>query len=267
MSNHSRRSLELKSQAHPNLIDGEPVTRDTYVSQFETLRHEDENGEYWLARELMKPGGYSDWRNWETAIKKAKLSAINTMGETAGQNQVVGVTNMVPTGSGARREVQDWRLTRFGAYLAFQNGDPRKPEIAAAQAYFAIQTRYAEMEQAKDVVSDRLDRVESIVGKLVEAVASLAGSVAKIVPARQFEVEPWTGEPSEPVYPVQYSSGKLSGVQKPYVRLPISEFALGREIRVTLSDGSRTTAVMCHLFTPPVWGSDGQVFLDIPLGS
>lgn len=37
---------------------------------------------------------------------------------------------MVTLGSGAEREVPDWHLTRYAAYLVAMNGDPIKPEIA-----------------------------------------------------------------------------------------------------------------------------------------
>jgi len=37
--------------------------------------------------------------------------------------------------------VNDYHLSRFACYLIAQNGDPRKPEIANAQKYFAIQAR------------------------------------------------------------------------------------------------------------------------------
>ena len=49
------------------------------------------------------------------------------------------VTKMVQIGSGARRNLQDYMLTRYACYLIAQNGDSKKEEIAFAQTYFAVQ--------------------------------------------------------------------------------------------------------------------------------
>ena len=52
---------------------------------------------------------------------------------------------MVQIGSGAEKEVKDYKLTRYACYLIAQNGDPRKEVIALAQTYFAVQTRKQEI--------------------------------------------------------------------------------------------------------------------------
>jgi DNA-damage-inducible protein D len=111
-------------------------------SPFDAIRRTDERGEYWSARELMKPLGYDQWRRFEDAVERAKASA-EAAGHSAADH-IAGAGNMVGIGSGAKRTVKDFRLTRYGCYLVAMNGDPRKPEVAAAQTYFAVQTHRAE---------------------------------------------------------------------------------------------------------------------------
>lgn len=127
------------------------------ASPFDHIRRTDENGEYWSARELMPLLGYgADWRNFTASIDRAKFAALNT-GEDV-DRVFVGVTEN-PSELGGRPRA-DFRLTRYAAYLVALNGDPRKSEIAAAQTYFAVKTREAEVAAppAPDLASlSRLD--------------------------------------------------------------------------------------------------------------
>jgi len=123
---------------------------------FEALKRLNQHGaEYWSARDLQPRLGYSQWRRFEEAVKRAVSSC-----ETSGNNPAhhfAGAGKMIATGKGATREVSDFHLSRFACYLIAQNGDPRKPEIAAAQHYFAVQARRQELADALAADKERLE--------------------------------------------------------------------------------------------------------------
>lgn len=126
------------------------------VPDFDLIKQTNIYGEeYWSARELAPLLGYAEWRNIETvAIKKAKIACEQA--SLTVSNHFVDANKMVTLGSGSQRELKDYHLSRFACYLVAQNGDPRKPEIAAAQTYFAISTRQNELMQLYQEQQERL---------------------------------------------------------------------------------------------------------------
>lgn len=116
------------------------------ASLFESLKHVNESGvEYWSAREIYPYLGYTQWRRFEDAIERAKESCKSASQHVEEHFAGAGKTSPMP--NGGTKEIPDVHLTRYACYLVAQNGDPRKTEIAQAQTYFAIQTRYAEIQQ------------------------------------------------------------------------------------------------------------------------
>ena len=111
---------------------------------FESIRQQDTDGtEFWSARELQKTLEYNRWENFEPVIHRAK-TACQKVGIDLSNHFHLQV-KMVILGSGARRRINDYRLSRYACYLIVQNGDPKKPVIASGQTYFALQTRRQEL--------------------------------------------------------------------------------------------------------------------------
>ena len=124
-------------------------------TDFDSIKQIDENWfEFWSARDLQKLLWYIEWRNFESAIKKAIISCKEVNDDI--KNHFVDSNKMIKLGKWWEREIKEYRLSRYACYLIAQNWDPKKQEIAFAQAYFAVQTRKQEIIEQKLVDLDRL---------------------------------------------------------------------------------------------------------------
>ena len=124
-------------------------------SIFESIKHINEHGqEYWTARELQPVLEYTKWENFKVAITRAMEACKSS--KIKDSDHFAEVRKMVTIGSGAKRELEDYHLSRYACYLIAMNGDPRKTAIALAQTYFAVKTRqHALIEHYEDLSEDQ----------------------------------------------------------------------------------------------------------------
>lgn len=123
------------------------------MENFEKIKYISKSGvEYWYGRELQVALDYTEWRNFQLVIQKAKRAC-----ESSGINvsdHFVDVNKMISLGKGAQREVEDTAMTRYACYLVMQNADPSKEIVAKGQTYFAIQTRRQEQADHEKSLED-----------------------------------------------------------------------------------------------------------------
>lgn len=137
---------------------------------FDSIRRCDADGEHWTARDLMPLLGYEKWERFDDAITRA-WAAMHNSGMSAHRN-----ASRFREPSGRTNQVRDnVRLSRYACYVIAMNGDPRKPEVAAAQTYFAIKAREAEVAPAltdAEIVHQALQitsrQVEALTAQVVE---------------------------------------------------------------------------------------------------
>jgi DNA-damage-inducible protein D len=116
------------------------------ITPFESIRRvADDGSEYWSARELAKILGYTEYGKFKNAISKAEI-ACESSGQAA-PDHIAHVSDMIETGKGAKRHVDNVHLSRYACYLIVQNADPSKPVVALGQTYFAVQTRRQELQE------------------------------------------------------------------------------------------------------------------------
>ncbi|MGC0365066.1 DNA-damage-inducible protein D [Rhodococcus sp. 27YEA15] len=147
-------------------------------SPFDSIRQVRPDGpEFWSARDLMPLLGYDKWERFTGSIDRAIATAQNS-------GQQSGFSRLRENLPGGTKPREDFRLSRFACYLVAMNGDPRKPEVAAAQAYFAIRTREAEA-TPKPAQLSRLDLIEIARAAEVERLA-LEAKVSELAPKAEY---------------------------------------------------------------------------------
>lgn len=126
----------------------------------EQIKYTQDEMEYWSARELMGLLGYQRWESFSEVIKKAMIAS--KLLDIKLKEHFRETTKMIVIGRGAKRLVDDYYLSRYACYIIAQNGDAAKEPIAAAQAYFAVQTRRQEVEDLAIVETTRLEAREKL---------------------------------------------------------------------------------------------------------
>jgi hypothetical protein len=125
---------------------GQPGT-----SPFDQFRRVRPDGtEYWSARDVQVPFGFSRWENFKNPMRKATNDFIAIAGGNA-DDHFHQVVKMVPTGPGAMRPIEDYHLSRVACYLTALNCNTE--EGSHARGYFAARTRQAELLTARPAVS------------------------------------------------------------------------------------------------------------------
>jgi len=152
-------------------LQDSPKYRETMAHLEAAKKTSSDGTPYWLAREVSHILGYPNWREFEAVIDRAR--ATFEKNDIDPSHQIVLTHKMMGIGQGARRRGDDYFLSRPACYLIAMNGDPRKPEIAAAQAYFVVQTRLRELDEQKSDDEKRLELREKVT-KSFKAVSSIA---------------------------------------------------------------------------------------------
>ncbi len=158
-------------------IEKLPQYQET-MAKLEAVKRQTASGkDYWLAREIHLILGYPQWREFDEVIERAKKACAGAKISVA--NHFGPTHKMVEVGSRAKRQVEDYFLSRAACYFIAMNGEPSKPEIAAAQAYFAIQTRRMELADQRVADQKRLEMREKVTEsfKKISGVAQDAGVV------------------------------------------------------------------------------------------
>ncbi|HEX8983325.1 MAG TPA: hypothetical protein VF792_11175 [Ktedonobacterales bacterium] len=110
------------------------------TSPFEAIRHTDEAGDFWTARELMPLLEYSSWQRFEEAIQRAMTDCAKA-GRNVGENFNPKAKNAAKS---AGRPGKDYRLTRYACRLITMTAQTTGSIAAQARTYFSDRVDDAE---------------------------------------------------------------------------------------------------------------------------
>lgn len=114
-------------------------------SIFENIKYKDENDiEYWEARELQNILGYKEWRYFSAVLEKAQIACSQSNNNI---NSHFGVNTKIVNAGATSKPIIDYKLSRYACYLIVQNANPKFKAVALGQTYFAIQTRKMELSE------------------------------------------------------------------------------------------------------------------------
>lgn len=165
---------------HTNPTDGQLLFER---SEFEQMGQE--NGQrYWWESDVCRMLGYKPGQGFEKAVGRAMASCT-----------VLGI----PVIENFRQEyrevdddtVADTKLSRFACYLIAMNGDPRKTEVAQAQAYFITWAHAAEKLQGQLEGVVRVVERDDVTNR--EKALSSAAQAAGVVSYALFQSEGYRG--------------------------------------------------------------------------
>jgi DNA-damage-inducible protein D len=192
------------------------------LHQIEVLRHLGSNGqEFWIAREIHAVLGYPIWDKFEPVIDRA-VKSLMANGLDA-SHHIARTSKMMGLGMGARREGIDYFLSRAACRLIAMNGDPSKPEIAAAQAYFVVQTHRMEQQDAKSDDQKRLEERDKVTHSF--KAASSAAKTAGVSGPKQGLFHNARYEGLYGMTSKQYREKKGIGNDNPFDRMGILELS------------------------------------------
>ena len=87
---------------------------DVSKSIFESIKHVDEFGEYWSARELQKALDYTEWIKFDGIVKKAINACLNSNYNV--KEHFVGADKLSNCNNNATVVINDYRLSRYACY-------------------------------------------------------------------------------------------------------------------------------------------------------